>query len=396
MTMVRRRVRRIALLVLTVSLLLPALVSCAAPRLADFVGETRTEEPERQTKKAAEKPAPTTRKRDVDMTEYPFPDIAGSVTLLGERTNVTEEGLALEWACSGFEMALETEGTDLALRFAGNHVNYFKVIVDGEESPARLTVTGNSEVTAVRDLAPGTHVVRVIKDSQPDLRGGMTLTSVSFNGTVLPHPKQEKSLYLEFFGDSIWAGVGALGNQGSSPNYGSEISATVATPYRAVTALDADYNITARGSIGVTRPVGDLVASQLFSRLNGFRDETPYEPRRAPDAVIICLGANDPIAEASAFVEGGKALIRQIRDTYGDGTKIIWTNGMFSKTKFIDEIQTILAESGGEEAGLYYLQMIYGQNGSGSKDSNRHPSASDHEKNAELLIPFLREILGLS
>ena len=222
------------------------------------------------------------------------------------------------------------------------------------------------------------------------------MASVSLDGEIIPASAEPQPLFLEFIGDSIWTGVGALGNQGSSPTYSSEISATVATPYRTASALGADYNITARGSIGVIAKAGDLVASDLFSRLNGYRDETPYEPRRSPDAVIICLGANDPSAEKDAFVEQGVALIQKIRAAYGEGTKIVWTYGMFSKSHLVNEIRTIAERCGGEASGVYCLQMIYGQNGSGSKETNRHPSASDHEKNAAVLIPFLQEILGLS
>lgn len=54
-----------------------------------------------------------------------------------------------------------------------------------------------------------------------------------------------------------------------------------------------------------------------------------------------------------------------------------------------------LSSHGGEAAGLYAPEMIYGQNGRGSGENNRHPASSDHEKNAARRIPFLRQILGL-
>ncbi len=392
-----KRTTRSAAFLLAVAMLLPQ-AGCGTARLApeeteeteEVVSATATAEPE--------KPAPaTTVRKTYNMTSHSFGELADKIRLLGERTNITEQGLVTEWACSGFEMTLLTEGTHLEITVDSTYTTFFKTYVDGEEQPFRAAPGGKGQVCRVaRDIPAGTHLVRVVKDGQPDKNGGnCTVTALSFEGTVLETDRAEKDLFLEFIGDSIWTGVGALGDRGSSPNYSSEISATTATPYRTAMALNADYNVTARGSIGVVREAGVLDAFGLFHRLNGYRDEVPYEPRRSPDAVIICLGANDPAAEAERFVERGKAFIEEIRAAYGRDVKIVWTYGMFSKTHLVEEIRKIAADCGGEEAGVYALEMIYGKNGSGSKETNRHPSSSDHEKNAAHLVPFLREILHL-
>lgn len=380
-------------------LLLPLFTACGTGRLTPAVTAPQTEEA-RETEKTEETnsaadPAPA-QTRDYEMKDYPLSEISDKIRLLGERTNVTDAGLILEWACSGFEMDFATEGTDIVLHFNTTYGTFFKAYLDGVESAYRLAISGNAARTAFKNVPAGNHTLRLVKDGQPDKNGGScTLVSLSLDGEITFAPVEKSPLYLEFIGDSIWTGVGALGNRGSSPEYSSEISATVATPYRTASALGADYNITARGSIGVVKDAGGLVASQLFLRQNGYRDELPYEPKCSPDAVILCLGANDPASQREEFIEQGVALVRLIRATYGDGTKVVWTNGMFSKTRFISEIGTIVERCGGEAAGVYYLQMIYGQNGSGSGENNRHPSLSDHEKNAAVLIPFLREILAL-
>ena len=380
---------------LSVCLLLSACSGAALP--------VETGAPEETSAETEGAPAPSSKgtvvKRGTyDMKEFAFSELAPFVRLLGERTNVTEKGLVTEWACSGFEMLLETEGTDLDLLVESTYGAFFKVYVDGVEQKSRAVVDRASvRVKAARDIEPGTHLLRVLKDSQPDIGGGScTITGAALEGTVLLAEQKDQALFLEFIGDSIWTGVGALGDQASSPTYSSEISATTATPYRTAMALSADYNVTARGSIGIVKPAGSLVMGELFPRLNGYRDEAPYVPRRSPDAVIICLCANDPAKDAELFVERGKAFIAQLRETYGADVKIVWTYGMFSKTHLVREIGEIVEASGGEAAGVYSLQMIYGQHGSGSRENNRHPSADDHAKNTEHLIPFLKEILQLN
>ena len=37
-----------------------------------------------------------------------------------------------------------------------------------------------------------------------------------------------------------------------------------------------------------------------------------------------------------------------------------------------------------------------GQNGSGSGTDNRHPSAADHQRNADIMVPYLKTLLGIA
>ena len=406
--------KRIRYVLLAVCTLLPVLAGCAGePEMAKTTAQTLTAEPASQTggseetKPAAETAVPaetanaqTAEKKEYDMKEHRCDELADKIRLMGERTNIAPEGLITEWACSGFEMTLETNGTNVDLIVDTTYTNFFHVFVDGvnqEERAAAAPGTGK-RVTAVKDLPAGTHLIRIVKDSQTEKKGGnCTVTAVLYDGEAVETDLAKKDLFLEFVGDSIWTGVGALGNRGSSPTYSSEICATAAVPYLTATELGADYNVTARGSIGIVRAAGKYTASQLFARQNAYRaDEVAYTPSRAPAAVIICLSANDPADKAQQFIDDGKAFIAQIRSLYGEDVKIVWTYGMFNKTKFVKEIKQIVSECGGADNGVYALEMIYGQNGSGSGDTNRHPSVSDHRKNADLLIPYLKELLTLS
>ena len=390
----KRSLKRFFALFLASALLLP-LAGCGGESLVPEL----TEEPLSTVSPAPAKPAPTTTvKRDYHMETHTIGELAGGIRLLGERTNITEAGLIAEWACSGFEMTIDTEGTNLKITVDSTYSAYFKTYVDGEAQSFRAFAgEGNGqELTAARDIPAGTHVIRVVKDSGANRNGGScTLTAVSFDGKVVPMDQTPGDLYLEFIGDSIWNGSGALGTQGSSPTYSEEISSTVATPYRTAMALGADYNVTAQGGIGVVKDMGGLTAGDLFLRQNSYRDETPYVPRRAPAAVIINLSTNDPTGQPEEFVERGKALVEEVYAAYGRDVKIVWVHSMFFRNKFAEEIRSIADSFGGEEAGFYVLEMIHGQNGSGSKETNRHPSSSDHEKNAARLVPFLQDLLKL-
>ena len=351
------------------------------------------------TEETAEKPTTTT-KRVYQMVDYSMADLADNIRILGERSHLTPEGyLTADWPCSGFEMVFETEGTDLIINFDSSYQNYYKVLIDGVPTPSRFVASAKPEKkTVAKAMDPGTHVVRVIKDGQMSTTLGSycNITGVTLDGTILKADNAERQLFLEFVGDSVWCGGGALGNSVQSANYNNETSASAAVPYLVSEALNADYNVTARGSIGVVAKAGDYDMGMLYPNRDGYRSTEAYKPDRAPDAVIISLRSNDSKDAAGDFVRGGKALIRQIRSIYGQNVKIVWTYGMFSRLHMYTELTMIQEQMGGEANGVYLLQLSYGQNGSGSGTDNRHPSAADHQRNADIMVPYLKTLLGIA
>lgn len=368
-----------------------SLVACA--------GEKPTAETEIVSETAA--PSVPARKK-YQLADFPLSDIQEDIRVLGERSHFADGALTADWPCSGFEVKFETEGTDFAFSIDTNYQNYIKVIVDGEPVSNRFAISARTEKkTVVRDLEAGTHVIRVLKDGQIGTAAGnyCNFTAVHLEGTILRADNAPRPLYLEFIGDSIWCGGGALGNSANSSAFANETSASAAVPYLTAMALDADYNDTARGSIGVYAAVPSkdgLTMPQLFPRLNGYRDDTPYTPDRAPDAVIICLGTSDAKSAAGNFVEEGVAFLKNIRAIYGTDVPIVWTYGMMNRYHMHTEMEMIQQKLGGEANGIYLLQMSYGQNGSGSGADNRHPSAADHERNTKIVLNFLQDRLGIS
>lgn len=384
-----KKIWRVSAILLILAMVLP-LFACGGGHV-----ELPTEEEE-----TAETTPVTTKKKKFDLVEYRLEDIQDDIRILGERSHFVDGALTADWPCSGFEVKFETEGTDFAFGIDTNYQNFIKVIVDGEPIANRFALSTRTEKkVVVKAMEAGTHVIRVLKDGQIGTASGSycNFTSVHFEGTLLRADNEKRDLYIEFIGDSIWCGGGALGNSANSSNYTNETSASAAVPYLTAEALDADYDVIARGSIGVyaTMPATDgLNMTQLWPRLNGYRDEVPYKPTRTPDAVVICLGTNDSKDAAGDFVRDGKAFLRNIRATYGEDVPIIWTYGMFSRLHMYTEMEMVTQQLGGEANGIYLLQMKYGQNGSGSGADNRHPSADDHAKNAQILIPFLQQLLG--
>ncbi|MBP5288561.1 MAG: hypothetical protein J6Z79_01630 [Clostridia bacterium] len=391
-----KRFWRVTALLLTLAMILP-LIACSSQGGDIEVPtseETTTEEQPEVTK---------AKKKKFELVEHTMGEIAGDILILGERTYIEDGALTVNWPCSGFEIKFESpEGTDFAFSLDTNYQNYIKVIVDGTPINNRFAISSKTEKkTVARGLEPGVHVIRVLKDGQIGTAAGnyCKFTAVHLEGTILHTENDPKPLYLEFIGDSIWCGGGALGNTANSSTFANETSGSAAVPYLTAQAMNADYNVTARGSIGVfsrfpTENGKNML--ELFPLLNGYRDDTPYTPRRTPDAVIICLGTNDPKSAAGDFVRDGKTFIREIREVYGKDVPIVWTYGMMNRLHFHTELEMIQKAMGGEENGIYLLQLKYGQNGSGSGADNRHPSAADHEKNVEILVPYLKDLLHLS
>ena len=173
-------------------------------------GGTVTPATEPETTAPAEETAPAPINVKYDLVEYRINDIASDIRVLGERSRFEEDGLTADWPCSGFEIKFETEGTDFAFSLDTNYQNYIKVIVDGEPLSNRFALSTRSEKkVVVRNMEAGTHVVRVLKDGQVGTTAGnyCKFTAVHLVGDIVKADNEERPLFLEFIGDSIWCGA---------------------------------------------------------------------------------------------------------------------------------------------------------------------------------------------
>lgn len=380
---------------LLVSMLL-SMASCGKKPLPEVTTETEETVTE----------VPTVEAVNSSLTEYKMGDIKDSIRLLGERSGYNKDGeLIAEWSGSGFEMRVNIAegGSDLRIGFRCNYAARWKLYVDGEQFGERFaTSTGNKKMTVATGLPAGEHLISLIKDTQPatSRNNYNSVLSVSFNGQVLDEAPADKDLYLEFIGDGYMVGFGALGDGSSSTasQIVEETSVTAALPYLTAKAMNADYSIVAHSQIGFSTKAGAYKMPALYDNRYAYRElDVRYEPDRKPDAIVIHLGMDDTVENLpmGEYIVACKEFTEDVRAYYNDQTiPVVWVYNTLYHTVRAGEIEALMKYMGGEAAHVYALKLAYGANGSGSTETDRYPSAEDHQKSTDILVPFLQQLLA--
>jgi len=371
-----------------------SMVACSEPEeVTTTTVEIMTEEEEE----------PATEESAMPLDYFDMKDLKKEIKLLGERTEINAKGeLLAEWSASGFEMKINVKegGTDLRLSVRSSYASYWVVFVDGEKWGDAVEIPkGVTKRLVAKSIPAGEHTIRVLKDSQiGNLRNNYTsVTSFEFAGTTVKTDTSDKELFLEFIGDGYMTGFGALGSEAESKTINAEISATSALPYLVAEKLNADYSIVARSEIGILAEAGPFCMNDLFMNQHGYKDlNNLYEPERIPDAIVIHLGMDDRAGDLTTgnFIVEGEKFIKKIREFYGADVPVIWLYNTYSHTLRAADIRGVALRMGGERANVYAFEAAYGNSGSGSKTTVRFPSAAEHQKSADLLVPFLQQLLA--
>ncbi|MBP3305169.1 MAG: hypothetical protein J6L24_04285 [Oscillospiraceae bacterium] len=319
---------------------------------------------------------------------------SGEIKALG-RTQVGGSGILADWSGSGFEINVTAHGGDFTVGYKASYSSYWSVLVDGEEVWRGLAEAGTGTFTA--PIPAGEHTVSVVKETQ--ISSGASaycdLTTVSFAGTVNAAPAKKK-LYIEFVGDSIACGDGALGTYEPGVKWqAQDDSATHSFPWYTARAVDADYSIVARGGIGLLKGYSVqegtknvVTMGDIYAYTSGYRTAAgAYGFSRKPDVVVIELGANDGTSDPDSWALKLKEMVKQVRARNGSAAKIIY---MGSNTLQYNEALALQASLGD---GNFYVYHYY-RNGSGSAalatQLEGHPSAEDQRNIAEGLVAFMK------
>ena len=330
--------------------------------------------------RAAEEKALT--EQGYPFTEFKLTDKQNYRTL--GRTAYADDGLYCDFAGSGIEFTLDCGGTLWAtVDTIMSKDMRFRAYVDGKRGE---TITFSPSVRTqplFSNIEPGVHTIRILNDVQPDNAKSRLISFSACAKKETVKPTAQKSLYVEFVGDSITSGYGFYGPKGyDGSNY------SVGPSYGILTAdlLDADFSIISRGGIGLQHPAGPgtkATSDVLYDYQNYYRDkETKYDFARKPDVVVIALGTNDK--ETSTYKDQMKAFIEQVRTRNNDkNLKIVIMHNMMTDryTKTFEEIAA-------EDPCCWQLKVPQDRNGAG-----HHPTLEGQAEYAKLLAEFIKTIL---
>ena len=314
------------------------------------------------------------------------------------RTTLKDGAMWLDFSASGIEFSANCEGK-VALNLNVKSIKntdatyggiYFTVIVDGvkkDRAECRITETGNVELVLAEDLPAGNHTFEVYR--QTEHRGAeVGISSIVMNGDFNEKPADNR-LYIEFIGDSISTGYGALGvsdnEQADSPLWQD---ATAAYPYLVAQALNADFSDVAYSGLGAKYGYSSYNMQDVYPLQRYQYDKnTAYNfNARQPDVVVIALGTNDiakgPEGDTEARKVGYQEMLDLVR-AKNPNAKIVWIAGMM-KTDDNNMIKALIEDNGGAAEGLYYLGLTTDTAGAGW-----HPSAAGQKTFADELVAFL-------
>ena len=232
-----------------------------------------------------------------------------AVRPLGRHT-FTGGALNLFYTASGFECSFTGSELHLCLRAgASAHEPWISVLLNGAWIARFPVAAGESEICLFRGLTPGVaRHVRVLKDVQampdePDHFLQITALGVR-DGEFLPLPAP--AYRLEFIGDSITSGEGAIGAKQEEDWVSAFFSAVPHYARLTAEALGAEWRIISQSGWGLLsgwdndprhcvmdyyEQVCGVAAGAHNAALGA---QQPYDFAAWPaDAVIINLGTND-------------------------------------------------------------------------------------------------------
>ncbi|MGM9684351.1 MAG: GDSL-type esterase/lipase family protein [Eubacteriales bacterium] len=319
-----------------------------------------------------------------DAISYPLVQITDDLKINGRYT-VTDSGIGCDHTASGIEFTAYCQG-DVKLKLESVGDTYFSVWIDGIRKGSRIhAANGEGTVTVAKYLEEGVHTFRILKQTESRL-SRTVLKEISLKG-IIKEPPEDKSLYIEFIGDSITGGYGNL-TTGKPADVGSSLyeDGTQAYAFLTAEALDADCSVVSCAGIGVAQGYVDFNISDFYPCVSYYRDRSEmYVAARIPDVVVINLGTNDysKKADVREFSDGVEALVGSIREMYGEDVSIIWAYNMMNEGNS-SIIRSIFRSLGGEEAGYFTVPLSRDTSG-----GNSHPSTDGHKASAEILSAYM-------
>lgn len=242
----------------------------------------------------------------------------------------------------------------------GEHRVPVEILADPKPHVIRLVVSGIRETDPLWMEGAGLHFGGLVVDA-----GGM----------VEPAPTPDR--YVLFLGDSITAGINALG-RGSVPAVNA---AEAAYPRVASDRLGLACYPVAFGAIGITR--GGNGGVPLASEVLDYHmhacavGETP-----APAAVVINLGTNDRSADSRSFADGYRAYLRIVRGRYPFVP-------VLCMRPFVGCFAEEIAAAAEEAGGIYVDTTDWDV----STSDGVHPDPSGHQTAGRRLVEVLRGLV---
>lgn len=312
------------------------------------------------------------------------------------RTYVKNGTHYFNWTESGFEFTFNGTGAEATFETyasAEKHTAYILIYVDGKEN-GKSVMLGDSmqTVTLCSGLKKGEHTVRVVKrtNARSSYVGLIDITLLK-NGTV-ETPPAAKTRRIEFVGDSLTVGYGALAG-GSDSEWSTETeSGAVTYAALAAKALDADYNVIAISGRGLAHNISgdtDKLMPALYAKLDEYNNPgVDWDfGLFVPDVIVINLGTNDHATSTEAEVTAATTEFLKTVRQKNPNAYIIFAYGNARTNKMENAIKAGVAAVGDNKISFFALDRS-------TDTALGHPSAAAHKITAVALEAEIRRVTG--
>ncbi|MBN1773644.1 MAG: acetyl xylan esterase [Deltaproteobacteria bacterium] len=295
------------------------------------------------------------------------------------------------WSASSIRARFSGTGISITLDAEGGNV--FEVLIDGAPQAPIETSWGEETFGLASGLSAGEHEVELVRRTEAFF-GAVSFVRFDVTGGSLVASPWPWAHRVEFVGDSITAGYGALGPDQYCSFSADTESAWVSYASVAARALGAAPQLIAWSGKGVVQNYGgdrDEPLPELYERtIPTEAGDWGFDP--PADAVVLNLGTNDfsTTVDQAEFEAGYRDLILLVRSR-NPTAAIYCVGGDFLNATATTYIANAIAATGDGNVELLELPGVLPSEGWGC---DWHPSEATHLRIGGLVAERLRADLG--
>lgn len=351
------------------------------------------------------------------------------------RTTGSLSPLTLFWTASAIELSVKA--SELWIEVEADYDIYepwISIVINSVPVSRQMVTEGRHWICVFRGMnKKAVKNVRIIKDLQAmsgDPGCYLQIHAVKCDGQFLP--VAERPFRIEFIGDSITSGEGTIGAKAEEDWIPMWFSAIHNYCTMTAESLNAEYRIISQSGWGVltswdNNPHGNipeyygqvcgLLAGERNEALGAFQ-ENDFDSWQ-PDVVVVNLGTNDDGAfhtpewkdkvtgethkqrlnedgtyneeDLRAFEDAVVKFLHKLRK-HNQNASIVWAYGMLGipmMPAIYRAVNTYTQQTGDKKVSVFQLPNTTED----TVGSRTHPGVLAHEKAAEALAGYLKEIL---
>lgn len=301
----------------------------------------------------------------------------------------------------GTSVSFKFNGTRLGLRFKDSNsaLSYYNVIIDDQIILLQMEPYGEYDYFTSMKLKKGEHTCTIFKRNEAGVQDTFLGIDVDAAGYKKASGKisapEIPSRKIEFYGDSITAGVCVETRGDDSYEADQMVTHNAYTAYPAIAARKLGWELSdlAVGGTGVCISWNEFIISRSWKNLYARTASPQYDfsTGRNPDVVVVNLGQNDYGLSMnrkenfpSDFEEKYLQLLKEIRNQYPDAWIISATGGMsaIQSSRELKSAITSAVKRMDDEKVLMFTFRAWTYN---------HPRIDTHIKMADQLVKFIND-----